>query len=137
MAAMHATPIGGAPLLEALAGRFTDLVTIYTGTETITKGDVVQAHASARAGHSNIPAIVSPGNVGNARMKREEMMASGVTTEMEYIYVQLSGAWPLIDLQDSLLVVSTGLYWSIVAHDVDQTQTFTKLYCERLAPGNV
>ena len=135
--ALRATPIGGSPLLEALAVRFTDLVTIYTGTETVTKGDVVQAHPTARAGHSNIPAVVSPGNVGNARMKREETMAAAVTTEMEYIYVQLSGAWPLIDLQDDLLVVSTGLHWALVAIDIDQTQTFTKLYCERMAPGNV
>ncbi len=135
--ALRATPLGGPPLLEALAVRFTDLVTIYTGAETVTKGDVTQAHASARAGHSNIPAIVSPGNVGNARMKREETMAAAVTTEMEYIYVQLSGAWPLIDLQDDMLVVSTGLHWAIVAIDIDQTQTFTKLYCERMAPGNI
>jgi len=135
--ALCATPLGGTALLGALAVRFTDMVSIYVGTETVTKGDVTQAHASVRAGHSNIPAVVSPGNVGNARMKREEMMSSAVTTEMEYIYVQLSGAWPLIELQDDLLVVSTGLHWAIVAIDIDQTQTFTKLYCERLIPGNI
>lgn len=134
---IHATPLAGSPLLGALAVRFTDLVTIYTGTETNTKGDATQTHATARAGHSNIPAIVAPGNVGNARMKREEMMASAVTTEMEYVYVQLSGAWPLIDLQDELEANSDGKRWAIVAHDVDQTQTFTKLYCERLSPGNI
>ena len=134
---MHATPIGGSALLGALAVRFTDLVTIYQGVETSTKGDVATTHVNVRAGHSAIPAIVAPGNVGNARMKREEMMASTVTTEMEYVYVQLSGAWPLIDLQDELLVVSTGIRWAIVAIDIDQTQTFTKLYCERMNPGNI
>lgn len=137
MAAMHATPLGGAALLGALAVRFTDKVTVYEGTETNTKGDVIQAHASIRAGHKDIPAVVSPGNVGNARMKREEMMASAATTEQEYIYVQLSGAWPLIDLQDEIEANGDGKRWAVVAIDIDQTQTFTKVYCERLNPGNI
>lgn len=134
---IHATPLAGSPLLGALAVRFTDLVTIYAGTETNTKGDVTKAHATARAGHSNIPAIAAPGNVGNARMKREEMMASAVTTEMEYIYVKLAGAWPLIDREDEAEVNSNGLRWAVVAIDIDQTGTFTQLYCERMTPGNI
>lgn len=135
--ALRATPLGGSALLGALAVRFTDTATIYEGTEANTKGDVTTTHASVRAGHKDIPAVVSPGNVGNARMKREETMSSAVTTEMEYDYVLLSGAWPLIDLQDEIEFNDDGMRWAIVAIDIDQTQTFTKLYCERLSPGNI
>jgi hypothetical protein len=134
---IQATPIAGIPLLGALAGRFTDLATVYAAVEANVKGDVTTTHAVVRAGHEDIPAIVAPGNVGNTRMKREEMMASAVTTEMEYDYVLLSGAWPLIDLQDEIEFNSDGLRWAIVAIDIDQTQTFTKLYCERMNPGNI
>lgn len=134
---IQATPIAGPPLLGALAGRFTDLATVYEYAEVSTKGDVTVSHANVRAGHADIPAIVSPGNVGNARMKREETMASSVTTEMEYDYVLLSGSWPLIDLQDELEFNGDGVRWSIVAIDIDQTGTFTKVYCERLIPGNI
>ena len=105
--------------------------------EANVKGDVTTTHVVARAGHEDIPAIVAPGNVGNTRMKREEMMASAVTTEMEYDYVLLSGAWPLIDLQDEIEFNGDGVRWSVVAVDIDQTKTFTKLYCQRLNPGNI
>lgn len=135
--AIQATPLAGSSLLGALAGRFTDLATIYEAVETNTKGDVTMTHATARAGHEDIPAIVSPGNVGNARMKREEMMSSAVTTEMQYDYVLLSGSWPLIDLQDEVEFNSDGVRWAVVAIDIDQTKTFTKLYCQRLDPGNI
>jgi hypothetical protein len=134
---MHATPIGGSPLLGALAVRFTDTATVYAGVETSTKGDVAVTHAVIRTGHKDIPAVVSPGNVGNARMKREETMSSAVTTEMEYDYVLLSGSWPLIDLQDEMEFNDDGVRWSVVAIDIDQTGTFTKVYCERLTPGNI
>lgn len=134
---MRATPLGGTSLLGALAVRFTDLATVYAGVKTNTKGDVTVTHAAVRTGHEDIPAVVSPGNVGNARMKREETMSSSVTTEMEYDYVLLSGAWPLIDLQDEMEFNSDGVRWSVVAIDIDQTQTFTKVYCERLSPGNI
>ena len=134
---IQATPLAGPSLLGALAGRFTDLATVYAAVETNTKGDVATTHLVARAGHEDIPAIVSPGNVGNARMKREEMMSSAVTTEMEYDYVLLSGSWPLIDLQDEVEFNGSGLRWAIVAIDIDQTGTFTKLYCERMNPGNI
>jgi len=134
---MHATPIGGTALLGALAVRFTDRATIYAAVETNTKGDVAISHSSVRAGHSDIPAIAAPGNVGNARMKREEMMSSAITTESEYRYVKLAGAWPLIDRQDELELNSEGIRWAIVAIDIDQTSTFTQLYCERMSPGNI
>ena len=134
---LRATPLAGSSLLEAIAGRFTDLATVYQYVETNAKGDVTTTHANPRAGHSDIPAIVSPGNVGNARMKREETMASAVTTEMEYDYVLLSGAWPLIDLQDEIEFNSDGRRWAIVAIDLDQTGTFTKIYCEFMSPGNI
>lgn len=134
---LQATPLAGSPLLGALAGRFTDLATVYTATESNTKGDVVTTHTDFRAKHEDIPAIVSPGNVGNARMKREEMMSSAVTTEMQYDYVLLSGAWPLIELKDEIELNEDGRRWSVVAVDIDQTKTLTKLYCQRLLPGNI
>lgn len=134
---LRATPLAGSPLLGALAGSFTDFATVYEGVETNTKGDVTMTHATERAGHADIPAIAVPGNVGNARMKREEMMASAATTEMRYDYALLSGAWPLIDLQDEIEFNDDGVRWSLVAIDIDQTKTFTKLYCQRLDPGNV
>ena len=134
---IQATPIAGAFLQNAMQGRFTDLVTIYTGVETVTKGDVAKTHSAVRAGHGDIPAIIAPGNVGNMRMKRQETMSSSGTTQMEYNYVMLLGAWPLIDLGDVALFSTDNEKWSIVAIDIDQTESFTKMMCEKMSPGNI
>jgi hypothetical protein len=134
---IQATPIAGAFLQEAMQGQFNDLVTIYTGSETVTKGDVAKTHSVIRPGHEDIPAIIAPGNVGNARMKRQETMSSTVTTQMEYNYVMLLGAWPLIELEDTALFSTDGEKWAIIAIDIEQTSTFTKMMCEKMKPGNI
>ena len=134
---MNSTPLTGLPYQIALEDRFTDLLTVYEGVKVHNKGDESETHATARVGHTDIPAIIAPGDVGNARMKRQEMMSSSLTTEMEYRYVQLLGPWPLISLEDEVEGNSDGIRWTIVAVDVDQTQAFTKLLIERLQPGNI
>jgi hypothetical protein len=70
-------------------------------------------------------------------MKRQETMSSTVTTQMEYNYVMLLGAWPLIELEDTALFSTDGEKWAIIAIDIEQTSTFTKMMCEKMKPGNI
>ena len=106
---MRATPSGGTALLGALADRFTDAVTIYTGVETVTKGDVSQAHATARAGHSNIPALVSPGNVGNALPVLPE------TTTSKWLDVGPTNRFAMFDLSRNTQTVCASPLTVVIA----------------------
>jgi hypothetical protein len=134
---VNSTALTGDLYEDAISNRFTDTFTIYQGVTANTKGSVTKTHVNARAGHTSIPALISPGDVGNARMKRQEMMTSMQTTEMEYHYVLLLGAWPLISLEDEGEGNGDGVRWAIVAIDIDQTKAFTKLLVERMQPGNL
>jgi len=134
---MQSTSLSGTLYQDAISNRFTDLYTIYEGVQTNTKGAVSKDHTDVREGHEDIPALISPGDVGNARMKRQETMSATQTTEMEYRYVLLLGAWPDISHQDEGEGNSDGVKWSVISIDIDQTRAFTKLLVERLRPGNI
>lgn len=131
---IQATPIGGESLRHAVAGRFPDLVTIKAPTATVNDcNEPVDAYTDL-AEHVDLPAFVAPGDV-YAKMKRQETMASGSTTEFEYRRVLLNGCYPLILLTHHAEI--EGFEWDIVAIDFEPTETFTQLLIQRVDPGSL
>ena len=128
---MQATPIGGTSMNSVLAERFPDLVTIMAPTATTNDCNEPVVTWSALAGHSNIPAMVAPGDV-YAKLKRQEILSPQGTTEMAYRRVMLNGYYPLI--RSTHRVQIDGTLWDIVAIDIDPTATFTELSAQLVNP---
>lgn len=128
---MQATPIGGSSMNSVLAERFPDLVTIMASTTTTNACNEPVYTWSALAGHSNLPAMVAPGDV-YAKLKRQEVLGPEGTTEMTYRRVMLNGYYPLI--RPTHRVQIDGVLWDIVAIDIDPTATFTELSAQLINP---
>jgi hypothetical protein len=131
---IQSTPIAGAVLHSALAGRFSDLITIRRGTGAVNSYNESVETFSDLAGHVDLPAVVAPGDI-YAKMKRQETPTSQDTTEYEYLRVMLNGYYPLIQLTDHLEF--DAFEWDIVAIDRDSTRSFTQILVQRITPGSV
>ena len=131
---IQSTPIAGAVLRSALAGRFSDLITIRRATSAPNAyNESVETFADL-AGHTDLHAVVAPGDI-YAKMKRQETPTSQDTTEYEYLRVMLNGYYPLILLTDHLEF--DAFEWDIVAIDRDSTRSFTQILVQRITPGSV
>ena len=114
-----------------LADRFPHLVTIMAPTAAPNDCNEPVLTWSALSGHSNIPAMVAPGDV-YAKLKRQEIPGAHGSTEMTYRRVMLNGYYPLI--RSAHRVQIDGALWDIVAIDIDPTATFTELSAQLISP---